>query len=434
VPDVQSFDIDIRHLTRVEGHGNIRIDVKRGVLEHATLDIVESPRFFEAMVRGRPFEELPQITCRICGICSVGHTTASLKAVEAALGVVPGEQTLLLRKILLHAEIIQSHVLHAYFLALPDYFGAGSVFDLAGAHRDVVLRAMRMKKAANAICARLAGRHVHPIAMVVNGMSRTPTRADLLGVRADLEALLADGRETVALFESVSAPAFTRETEYVALVADGEYALMDGDLGSSTGSRIPAARYRERVQEYLVEHSTAKHARTEGPSYMVGALARVNLNGDRLSEGAKEAAARLGLGARPVHRPYLIPHAQVVEVIHCVEDALGLVDRLLERGLREEDRSVTPRAGRGVGAVEVPRGTLFHEYVLDGSGTLVEANCVIPTGQNLANIDRDLEALVPGIVERPREEIARALEMLVRAYDPCISCAAHFLDVEFTEG
>ncbi len=427
------FDINLKHLTRVEGHGNIRVDVKKGVLEHASLDIVESPRFFEAMLQGRTWNELPQITCRICGICSVGHTTASLRAVEAALGVVPSEQTVRLRKLLLHAEFIQSHVLHAYFLVAPDYLGAGSVFPLVSTHRDTVLRAMRMKKAANDACARLAGRHVHPIAAVVNGFSRIPGRRDFEETRADFEQCLEDAGETVRLFETLEVPDFTRETRYVSLKKEGEYALYDGEIASSDGRRVPPASYREMTNEYLVDHSTAKHTGIDGEAFMVGALARINNNWDQLTGGAKEAADRLGLSRRnlPVHRPFLIPAAQVVEIVHCLEDALRLLDGFLDRPPVEEDRSVTPRAGRGVGAVEVPRGVLYHEYELDPNGVLVRADCVIPTGQNLANIDLDLRARVPEIVSRPREEIVHDLEMLIRAYDPCISCSAHFLDVRF---
>ena len=432
--DTVNLELNLKHLTRVEGHGNLRINVRDGVLERATLDIVESPRFFEAMLHGRRWDELAQITCRICGICSVGHTTASLRATEAALEITPSEQTVLLRKLMLHAEFIQSHVLHAYFLAAPDYFGVGSVFPLVETHKDVVLRALRMKKSANDACARLAGRHVHPIAMVVNGFARIPTRADLEAIRADFTVTIEDARETVKLFETLTPPQFTRETEYISLKKDGEYALYDGDIYSSTGKRVPGERYREMTNEHLVDHSTAKHTRAAGESFMVGALARVNNSWDLLSDGAKEAGGRLGLGKPPVHNPYAITFAQVVEIVHCLEDALSILESLQRTGLRQEDRSVRMRAGRGVGAVEVPRGILYHEYELDSNGLCLKANCVIPTGQNLANIDLDLRARVPQILDRPREEIVKDLEMLVRAYDPCISCSTHFLDVEFTDG
>jgi sulfhydrogenase subunit alpha len=426
-----NLDLNLRHVTRVEGHGNIRVNVRAGALEHATLDIVESPRFFEAMLQGRPWDELAQITCRICGICSVGHTTASLRATEDALGIVPTEQTVLLRKIMLHAEFLQSHVLHVYFLVAPDYFGVNSVFPLVETHKDVVLRAMRMKKAANDSCALLAGRHVHPIAMVVNGFSRIPTRKDLEATKALFEQMRADAQDTVDLFAGLAAPDFVRETEYISLRKKGEFALYDGSIVSSTGKEVPARAYAEMSNEFLVDHSTAKHARAAGDAIMVGALARVNNNWGELSDGAKQAADRLGLGKVPVHRPYMIPHAQVVEIVHCAEDGLRLIAELLERGLEDEDRTVRPRAGRGFGAVEVPRGILYHDYQLDAAGLCVKANCVIPTGQNLENIDLDMQKRVPEIMDWPREKIVLDLEMLVRAYDPCISCSAHFLDVEF---
>ncbi len=426
------LDLNLRHVTRVEGHGNIRVNVRSGALEHATLDIVESPRFFEAMLQGRRWDELAQITCRICGICSVGHTTASLRATEDALGVTPSEQTVLLRKVMLHAEFLQSHVLHVYFLVAPDYFGVNSVFPLVETHKDVVLRAMRMKKAANDSCALIAGRHVHPIAMVVNGFSRIPTRKDLEDTRALFEQMRADAADTVDLFAGLNAPDFERETEYISLKKKGEFALYDGEIHSSTGKSVAPQAYAEMSNEFIVDHSTAKHARAAGDAIMVGALARVNNNRDELTDGAKEAAERLGLGKVPVHRPYMIPHAQVVEIVHCAEDGIRILDELLDRGLVDEDRSVKLTAGRGVGAVEVPRGILYHDYRLDASGLCTKANCVIPTGQNLENIDRDMQKRVPQIMDWPKEKITLDLEMLVRAYDPCISCSAHFLDVEFT--
>ena len=427
-----NVQINVHHVTRVEGHGNIVVDVRNGKLEKCELQIVETPRFFEAMLRGRPYHQASHLTSRICGICAVGHATASLRAVETALGVELSEQTVLLRKLAFHGELLDSHILHVYMLVAPDFLGVGSVFPLAASHPDVVKRALRMKKFAGDLCQAVVGRHTHPIAMTVGGFTHFPSRAQLEELRERAEAMLADVDATVELFGTLPWPSFERETEYIALVQPDEYGFIDGEIVSSDGPRLPIADYRRVTNERLAPHSTAKHCAFNRESYMVGALARYNLKHHQLGERARAAAAHLGLQA-PCYRPYMNSAAQVVEIVHCFDDVIRLLDTLLERGVqREEPAPVTLRPNaRGVGACDVPRGTLFHEYVVDEQGLIQEANCIIPTGQNLGNIDRDMRALVPTLLDKPEDDIRQMMEMLVRAYDPCISCSTHFLDVEF---
>ena len=426
--------IDVHHVTRVEGHGNIRINVRNGVLEECRLDIVESPRFFEAMLKGRPYTEAHHITCRICGICSVGHTLASLQASEAALGVKVSDQTTLLRKIALHGETLQSHVLHAYYLAAPDFVGVGSVLPLAATHLPVVQRALRLKKLANDLCAVVVGRHVHPISTAVGGFTNVPDLKKLREVQARLMAAREDFRETVELFKALAGkiPAFERKTEYISLKRDDEYAYLNGDIFSSQAGRTVSDNYRAMTNEYIVAHSSAKHCKVTMDGYQVGALARFNNNHAQLRPEAQKVAEALGLKA-PCHNPYMITVAQVVESVHCLEDVIELIDEVLRRGVKREPISVTPRAGTGVGATEVPRGVLYHEYTYDDQGCIVRANCIIPTGQNLANIENDMRALIPQVLDKTPDEIRLLSEMLVRAYDPCISCSAHFLNVEFVK-
>jgi len=428
---MNTLQVDVHYLTRVEGHGNIVVDVDRGELKRCELQIVETPRFFEAMLRGRPFDEAPQIVSRICGICSVGHQTTSLQALEAALDVQPSEQTQLLRKLNFHGEILDSHVLHVYMLVAPDFFGAGSVLPLASSHPQVVLRALRMKKLAGDLCAAIGGRHTHPIAMRVGGFSHLPTPGALEALRSRLEAARADVDATVELFQSLAMPGFERETEYIALRKPDDYAFIGGTITTTDGFQRSIADYREVTNEFLIPHSTAKHARHHRDSYMVGALARFNVNYDKLHSRAQAAAGALGLKPTCVN-PYLNSAAQVVEIAHCVEDAIALIDALLARGIRAEPPpAIKAHAGEGVGACEVPRGTLYHHYRIGDDGRITGANCIIPTGQNLANIEADMRALVPGILDRPQRDVRLALEMLVRAYDPCISCATHMLEVTF---
>ncbi len=433
---MKNVTIDVRDVTRVEGHGNISVRLRDGEVTHLELAIVESPRYFESFLRGRMWHEAPHITCRVCGICSVGHTTSSVKAIEAACGITPSEQTVLLRKLIFFGEQIQSHVLHLYFLAVPDFVGVGSVIPLARTHPDVVKRALRMKKLANDLCGVVGGRHIHPIAYHAGGFTHVSTSAELRELHRRLEASREDLVATVQLFQQLKMPELHRDTEYMALkvVGNGEYAFYDGEIVSTRDPRpTPVSDYRKRVIEDVVAHSTAKHCHSpRGGTYAVGALARFNSNHAQLHAKARDVAALLGLRA-PCDNPFHNNTAQLVEIVHCVESAIELIDRLLTRGVAIEPLVPPSRFGRGAGASEVPRGVLFHEYALDEKGRIEDANLIIPTGQNLANIEADMRAMVVQLLDQglSKEEVTLRLEMLVRAYDPCISCSTHLLDVEW---
>jgi sulfhydrogenase subunit alpha len=426
-----NVNVQVHHVTRVEGHGNIVVNARNGVLEECRLDIVETPRFFEAMLRGRPYTEASHITSRICGICAVGHATASLRATEAALSVELSEQTQLLRKLNFHGEILDSHVLHTYMLVAPDFFGVGSVIPLATIAPEAVVRALRIKKLAGDLCATIGGRHTHPIAMAVGGFTHLPTVAEIKALRGRLADARADMDATVALFKTLPWPKFERETEYVALSKPDEYAFIDGTITSTDGASYPVSDYRKVTNEHLVEHSSAKHCSHKRDSYMVGALARFNVNYKLLHPRAKAAADELGL--KPICiNPYLNSAAQVVEMVHSVEDAIRICDELIARGIKSEPLpKFNGKGGEGAGSCEVPRGILFHNYEIGADGLISGANCIIPTGQNLANIEADFRKLVPEILDLGEDKVRMALEMLVRAYDPCISCSVHFLDVKF---
>ncbi|MCJ7493401.1 MAG: Ni/Fe hydrogenase subunit alpha [Deltaproteobacteria bacterium] len=427
---MKNINVNVDHITRVEGHGNIVVNVKEGKIEECKWEVVEAPRFFEAFVRGRSYLEIAHITSRICGICSIGHTLCSLQATEAAMGVKISEQTRLLRRILIQGENLQSHVLHSYFLAAPDFVGAPSVFPLVQTHPEVVIRALRMKKLANDLCDVFGGRTVHPITPTVNGFTKLPEIKDIKEIRRRLVAAGPDLEATLALFKTLKIPDFQRETEYISLKSKEEYALYEGVIASTDAGTTPVANYRNWTNEYLVPQSTAKYTKHVRDSYMVGALARFNNNHDQLPARAQKAAEELGLKA-PCYNPFMNTVVQVVEVVHALDESIRLIDELLDKGLKEEDRRILLKAGRGVGSVDVPRGILFHDYTYDKNGICVEANCIIPTNQNHANIQKDMEALLPQVLDRPQEEIRLSLEMLVRAYDPCISCSTHLLKVEF---
>jgi sulfhydrogenase subunit alpha len=431
----KSMDVRVDYVTRVEGHGNIWAKVEDGRLVETRFEVTESPRFFEAMLRGRSWKDAMFLTTRICGICACGHGTASLKATEDAMGITLSDQTLRLRKIVLHAEQLQSHWLHVYFLVAPDFFGVPSVIPLAATHTDVVLRAMRLKKLANYICEVLVGRHVHPIGMVPGGYMKLPSVRTLKALRDHVAGHEADVQATVDLFATLKVPAFARETEYESLRDPTEYAFYGGDLVTSDGARASAQDYKKIIHESIVKHSSAKHVKNKRESLMVGALARFNNNAKQLHPKALAAAATLGLKA-PGTNPFHNNTAQVVESVHCFHETLRLMDELLGTGLQDEKPPLTwprGRSGRGTGVTEVPRGTLVHSYEYDEEGVVTGADLVIPTNQNLANIEADFRAYIPQLLGegRSQREIAHALEMLVRAYDPCISCSAHMVKVEF---
>ncbi len=432
----KDLNIKVRHLTRVEGHGNIVVNMKNGILEKAELDIVEAPRFFEAMLKGRNFHEAAIITSRICGICSLGHQLTSLKATEDALGLEISRQTELLRRILVDGATFQSNTLHSLFLAAPDFLSVGSVFPLINTHKDVVLAALRLKRLANDIGDLISGRAIHPISCVPGGFTSIPSEKTLKMLRDKFAGQgVKDAKFIVDVVASLAdkIPVFERETEYISVKSQNEYGLYDGMIYSSDSGAYPKDKYLSVTNEFVVPHSSSKHARFNRSSYMVGALARFNNSHDQLRPFAKQVAEKLGLTA-PCFNPYMNTVAQVVEVANCIDNTIELIDTLLDEGLKNEKPNQTPtRYGRGYGITEVPRGILFHDYTYNRQGIIEKANCIIPTGQNLANIDDDMKKLVPEIIDESKEQITHKLEMLVRAYDPCISCSVHMLDVEFVE-
>jgi len=436
----RKLNINVEYLTKVEGHGNIVVNVREGKLGKCELQIVEAPRFFEGMIRGRSIFEAQHITSRICGICACGHTLASIQAAEEAIGFIPTKQTLELRKFLLYMENLDSHILHIYFLAAPDLLGVKSFVPLIDSHNQVVRLALRMKKACNDVCDILVGRHIHPISAIVGGFTKLPHEKDLDAMLNILYGMQSDMDATVELVAGLKFPEFERDTEYVALVSDdAEYPVLVGDIGSSDGKHLDKSEYKKVTNEFVVPHSSAKHAKWNRDSYAVGALARFNLNFQKLHPKAREVASALKMKPKVIN-PYLNTAAQLIECVHFLEDGMRILEDFKKTGINYEEEIIVGlneqnrikvQSGTGVGAVEVPRGTLFHSYQVDEKGIIIKANCIIPTSQNVNNIEWDMKKLVPEILNKSDQDITLALEMLVRAYDPCISCSAHFLKVKY---
>ena len=427
------IDINVHHLTRVEGHGNIVINAVEGKIDTVQWQVPEAPRFFEAMVKGREYNDLATITSRICGICSIGHTLASLKATEAAMDIEISETTRVLRELLLHGETLQSHILHVCYLAVPDLLKVNSVFPLIETHKDVVLLVTKIHRLANEWCDLIGGRTTHPIRARLGRFSKLPTKEELEDLKRRLTEGVNDLKKLAEVVQSLAnaIPGFTRETEYLSLTNESEYAFYDG-LCTTTDidKTIPVNEYKGVVNEFVVPQSTAKYGKFNRGSFMVGALARYNNNYRQLTPTAASAAEMLGLTGIN-YNPFMNNIAQVVECVFAVERAIDHVNWLLDHELQLENPEIEAKAGRGVGAVEVPRGILFHDYEYNNKGICVKANCVIPTNLNHNNIQLDFEKMVPEHMNLGEKELQFHLEMLVRAYDPCISCSAHYLDVKY---
>ncbi|HUV42136.1 MAG TPA: Ni/Fe hydrogenase subunit alpha [Sedimentisphaerales bacterium] len=433
-----SININVKHITRVEGHGNIVVNANNGKIEKVQWQVPEAPRFFEAMVRGHSYEDIQIIVSRICGICSISHSLAAIKAVEKAMGIEVSEQTDIIRRLMHYSEQLQSHILHIGYLAAPDFFDVPSVVPLVGTHGQLVRTIIKIHRIANHWSDLTGGRTTHPVTIIPGGFTVIPAEKQFRQLQQTLKDTLADIKtisDAVAqLAEGI--PSFERQTEYVSLQQNQppEYTFYHGDIIStdSNGKTVTLDKWQQVANEYLNEQSTAKWTKWHRDAYAVGALARFNNNAELLGPQARETARSFGL-AKGCCNPYFNTVAQMVECVQVVTASIALIEQLLTKGTKQEQIKTCPRAGKGVGCVEAPRGILFHEYEFDRNGSCTAANICIPTNQNHANIQRDFEKLVGEILDQGQDTVRKKLEMLVRAYDPCISCSTHMLDVEFVQ-
>ncbi|MFZ4524325.1 MAG: Ni/Fe hydrogenase subunit alpha [Chlorobium sp.] len=422
----RDYSLDIHHLTRVEGHANIQITVRDGKLLDARWAIVETPRFFEVMLKGMSAERVPFLTSRICGICSISHSLASIRAVERAMEIVPPVVAEKTRLLAMHGETLQSHALHLFFLIAPDFAGTSSVLPLIQSHPDLVRAGLQLKELGNEISTVTTGRCTHPVSLVVGGLSKAPDKERLLHLRTMIQERKPALDRACSFFHTLTIPAFSRETEFISLSNGSTYPAIGGRLVSSDGVNREENDYLLMTNEYTRDFSTSKFTRLSRESSAAGALARFNNNSHLLHQKAKECADSFGL--QPVcHNPFMNNIAQLVECVHILEDAGELVNALLESDLEQIKTPYTPKAGMATGAVEAPRGVLYHYIEIDEQGKVAKANCIIPTTQNNGNIHDDLQALVEQAFSEGKNdgEITKLCEMMVRSYDPCISCSVH---------
>ena len=416
------------YLARVEGEGAMRVELADGQVEHVELRIFEPPRFFEALLRGRSFLEAPDITARICGICPVAYQTSAVNALESLCGVEVSEPIRILRRLLYCGEWIESHALHVYMLHAPDFLGYAGAVELARDAPQAVERGLALKKTGNEVMSLVGGREIHPINVRVGGFYRTPARSELRALVEPLERAREAALDTVRWTAGFDFPAHTVGCTLVALSRGDTYAIEDGRVRSDAGLDIAAAEYDEWFEEEHVERSNALHSRLRsGDTYLCGPLARYTLNRESLSPLAQEAARDAGLDEL-CRDPFRSIVVRSVELVYACDEALRLID-----AYEEPDApfvTVEPVAGTGHGVSEAPRGLLYHRYRLDADGTILDAKIVPPTSQNQLAIEDDLRAVVADNARLDDDELRSLCEQTIRNYDPCISCATHFLDLE----
>jgi coenzyme F420-reducing hydrogenase alpha subunit len=420
-------------LARVEGEGAMHVEVRGGHVSRVQLQIYEPPRFFEAFLRGRSFTEPPDITARICGICPVAYQMSACAAIEGAFGLSVDPAVRDLRRLLYCGEWIESHTLHVYLLHAPDFLGVDGAVELARRHRDLVDRGLQLKKVGNQIMEAIGGRAIHPVNVRIGGFYRTPSGRDLDPLAERLRWALDAALATVEWVADFDFPDFELNHELVALSQPGTYPIDAGtQLSSSSGLEIPVAEFEQYVVEEQVPYSNALHARLRGRGrYLLGPLARYSLNASSLSPVAAQAAAAAGLG-QVCRNPFRSIIVRSVEIVYACEEALRLIE-----SYEPPDRpfvNAEPRAATGWGCTEAPRGTLYHRYDLASDGTILAARIVPPTSQNQAAIEDDLRRFVDARLELPTADLTAACEQAIRNYDPCISCATHFLDLHLEEG
>jgi sulfhydrogenase subunit alpha len=424
--------IRVEHLARVEGHGGITVGLNGEQIEDVHFDVFEGIRLIEGLIGGRRWEDVSQIVSRICSICSVAHSLTSIRTTEKAFGVRTSRQTELLRDLLWRGENIESHALHLFLLAAPDYLGYPSGPAMAADHPEAVAVGLRLKRLGNLIMEKIGGRSIHPVNAIPGGFGRVPSEADLAELRHALKAAAPDVEAAIDVVRGLPPmPPLDADTVFVALRQNDEYRYDVGDevviLRDGERWTVPVDELRDVAPERVVAHSHAKHTLLDGRPFMVGALARITVNRDRLPDRALELVEALEIPI-PSTDPLDNNKAQAVELALDIDRALEIVDELVELGVEAEPPApVQPRAGSATVITEAPRGILLHSYAYDDEGRITMADVITPTAFNAASIEEHFRAAVTRDGVDQEERLKHTLEMIARAYDPCISCSVHLV-------
>jgi sulfhydrogenase subunit alpha len=418
--------IQVPILTRVEGEGALHVRLRGNEIEEVQLKIYEPPRFFEALLRGKPMDDVADITSRICGICPIAYQMTSVQALEKIQGIAIDPEIARLRRLMYCGEWIESHVLHIHLLHAPDFFECDSAIELAKKFPDEVKRGLKLKQIGNRLLEVLGGRAIHPVNLAIGGYYRLPRREELTPLIADFEWGLQHSIDAAKWLGGLTFPEFEAPYEFVALSRSDRYAIESGAIASSEHAAIDVEDYEQHFYEMQVPHSTALQARKrpDDSTYFVGPLARIHLNYETLTPLAKRTAEAIGM-TPPCRNPHKSILARAVETVFAFEEGLAIL-----KSLTLPSRSRVPfevRSGEGVSATEAPRGLIFHRYRVDAQGKVEFAKIVPPTSQNQGQIEADLRQLLPALIEYDDAKIAIDCERLVRTYDPCISCSTHFL-------
>jgi sulfhydrogenase subunit alpha len=419
--------ITLHELTKVEGHAKLNVEMDGKEVKKAEMAVFEPSRYFESMIVGKSYADVPSISQRICGICSVIHTITSIKAVEDAIGVEPSQQTEDLRRLLLYSSNTHSHTAHLFFFAAPDYLGIDNALELVRKDRKKIELALELQRLSSGIVKAIGGRSLHPVTPRVGGFNSVPSREKIRGMIDDFKKVKQLAQQAARLFMSFKLPKFENRTQYLGLTKPGGYPLYDGDMGALGSSGFKPSDYGKHLQEEVIFRSTAKYAKFNGKPYMVGALARLNINRRSLSASAKSLLRQSRIKV-PCFSTFTNNFAQALEMVHFSDLAIETLEKYEDKGMRDERPDVRAKAGEGVAICEAPRGSLIHHYRFDGRGKATFANIMTPTCQNVRNMEFDMQKLIPGIIKQPDRKIKKTLEMLIRAYDPCFSCSTHFLD------
>ena len=420
--------IKVDHLARVEGEGALQVKIKNNKVRDVKLRIFEPPRFFEAFLRGRNYYEAPDITARICGICPVAYEMSSVQAMENAFGIKVNGQIRALRRLLYCGEWIESHVLHIYMLHAPDFLGYEDAIQMARDHPEAIRKALELKKIGNEIVSTIGGREIHPINVRVGGFYKVPEKRELQNLKEKLKWAVDAAADTVKLVATFPFPDFEQDYEFVALRHPEDYPIDDGRPVSNKGLNIAVAEYEMNFSEEHVEHSNALHSIRNGrENYFVGPLARFNLNFDRLSSRAQALAKEVAISPE-CRNPFKSIIVRSIETVYACEEALRIIDQY--EPPERPFEPVEPKESTGCACTEAPRGILYHRYSMDEQGIIKDAKIVPPTSQNQRTIEKDLYHFVSDNIDLPREKLTWQCEQAIRNYDPCISCATHFIRLE----
>lgn len=421
------LNISINKLSKIEGHADLDITVKGGVVTDVNLRVLENRRFFDQAVQGQNYNTVPQLVSRICGTCSIAHLTACIEAVEKTLKIKPSTQTMILRKLTMHSMMIRDHALHLYYFVLPDIFGVDSVLDLMETHKDLIHDSLHIKEAGNNLSNLIAGRAVHAPFEQVGGFSRLPDKLKFPQMIEELKSIRPLVIKLAEIFFKCDWD-LTRPTDFVALKTE-DYSYLEGSICSSSGACIKEENFWDHLHSVVLPYSQAQGMKFEGHEYMVGSLSRINLNQEALHPNTKKDMAKY-LSVFPSKNIYHNNLAQAIEIMQSIDHSI----ELLENADFVEEQPIKPEVldGEGVGVIEAPRGTLYYWMAID-KGKIRYFNLVIPTAQNLINMREDIRQMVNEKIDEGEEIIRKEAEKIIRAYDPCMSCASHFLKIKINK-